>query len=222
MTSSASRRISVVFLSLALLGACASDPEDPQSAQPQSCQPGDCRLDPARADFEHRAIFTQQEQAVYAHLLGETFHSLHYVLSDHSASWDGQDNDQFQEVIRDLSGLSKETLASFLLANGKSEPLPADLELGAPYTLIDRSTFLGLVDGPPDPSTGFWSEFFAQFPEAAGLLTVAHVGFDAGENQALVFLRWRAGPLAMSCTFFLLERDADTWNIVGDVITVIS
>lgn len=180
-----------------------------------------CGADDAEVKAKAAPAFTDQEQAVYSAILARTFNASSYVLMNRSAAMDLPPDAVAQEsyaITRELESLSGETLGSFWAANAKSETVPAELELGAPCSLIDQDGLAALVaSGPSD-----WGGFFARYPEAPGVLTIAHVGFDDQTGQALATLRWQAGGLAAWWRYFLLQWTGDTWIVVDDVITVIS
>jgi hypothetical protein len=223
------RLVSSVLSYLAALAmvqaGCASDQGGPESTPTRSCGQGDSDSDAGGVDSKTGLALTKLEQDIYAEILAQTFGAPNYVILDRSASWGSgspeEASERLQDLTRELGGLLGDTLAYFLLANLESRVIPPDLDLGAPYTVIDRATLSPLTQDW-DPHTGYWAGFFERFPEAPGLLSIAHVGFDTTGTQALAFLRWQAGGLAMWCRFFLLERSGDTWRIVDDVITVVS
>lgn len=191
----------------ALLAGCASD----QAGSDTKATP-DAEATPA-------PTFTKQEQAVYSAILAWTFGAPFYVLRNQSAiegASPEETAENFQYIAKDLGALSGDTLVYYLQANQQQQAIPADLNLGAPYTVIDETQLRGLLAS----DTERWSGFFARFPDAPGVLDIGHVGFDVAGKQALAFLSWQAGGLAMWCRYFLLELDGDTWRVVDDVITL--
>jgi hypothetical protein len=163
--------------------------------------------------------FTKQEQAVYSAILASTFGAPSYVLRTQFAVVGGAPEEaaeSFQYLAKDLGALSGDTFVYCWQANQQQQAIPADLNIGAPYTVIDETKLRELLASDP----GRWSGFFARFPDAPGVLDIGHVGFDVAGKQALAFLSWQAGGLAMWCRYFLLELDGDTWRVVDDVITL--
>jgi hypothetical protein len=181
---------------------------------------GGCGTGDTEVKGKAAPAFTDQERAVYSAILARTFNASSYVLMNRSAGMDLPPDAVAEEsdaITRELETLSRDTLDSFGAANPTSVPIPAELELGVPCSLIDQDGLAALVASSPS-----WDGFFARYPEAPGVLTIAHVGFDAGNGQALAVLRWQAGGLAAWGRYFLLQRSGDTWTVVDDVITVIS
>jgi len=186
-----------------------------------STSAGGCGSDETRVDSGPAVAFTAQEQAVYAVILAQNFGSTSYVLLDPSADLNWPADEVAQEtydISKELGGLSADTLGNLWSANPRAQSLPADLALGAPYSLLDRATLAKLVER----DSRDWTGFFSQFPGAPGVLDIAHVGFDTSGSQALAYLWWQAGGLAAWRRYFLLQRNGDTWSIIDDVITLIS
>ena len=180
-----------------------------------------CDSDGAHLNAAPTATFTVEEQAVYAAILAQHFGSRSYVLKDLSMNLAMSADDRAQEsgwIAQDLEQLKTETLENLWSANPAREALPANLQLGAPYALIDQSSLSALVESDPRN----WKGFHDRYPDTPGVLAIAHVGFDASGTQALAFLYWGNGGLAAWWRYFLLERKGDTWTIVDDVITIIS
>ena len=165
--------------------------------------------------------FSADEQAVYAVVLSQTFGSRSYVLQNQSKDMAYTPDEIAEEsyyITRELEVLDADTIASLWSANPRPEAIPTTLQIGAPYSLIDQDTLSALVESDPHD----WKGFYDRYPDAPGVLTIAHAGFDTAGTQALAFLNWRAGGLAAWWRYFLLERNGDTWTIVDDVITLMS
>jgi hypothetical protein len=69
----------------------------------------------------------------------------------------------------ELERLSLPALEAFWSANERDERLPADMDFGAPYSLIDEKAFDFLIR---TPGTHGMSGFYERFLDAPGLLTI--------------------------------------------------
>lgn len=192
---------------------------------------GGCDRDEA-LEINHATNFTRQEQAVYSvilsqFLLSEYFSNSSFVLMNETQAWNEDavvpyEEDEKPWIVQKFGDISNELLQSLQKANRQSSVLPNDLTLGAPYHLLDQIALKAIVNSGRSKSNGFWNGLVTQFPDSAGIFTIAHVGFDDSEHHALAYLEWYAGPLASWHRYYFLERQGDTWTIVDDLITLIS
>jgi hypothetical protein len=163
-----------------------------------------------------------QEQAVYAALL-RTFASeaSYYVFWEEIPDF-SQSNEDVATVsdlvIQNLTQVSVETLASLWARNGMVHYLSADMNLGAPYVLLDSAAREAFFTADGDG----WKRFYVKYPESTGIYGFSRVGFNAANDQALVNLNWRGGCLAGLGQYVLLAKSGDTWTVVQQVETWIS
>jgi hypothetical protein len=165
--------------------------------------------------------FTAREQAVYAVILRQTFASPCYVLRNLSRDMAYTSDETAQESAAASYGLeeleSSELLALWS-ANSQVTAVSTNLQLGAPYSVIDDETFAMLLESDPRD----WKGFYDRYPEAHGFLTIAHVGFNSTGTKALAVIKWQAGGLAARVQYFLLVPNGDTWTIVDDTVIMTS
>jgi hypothetical protein len=175
---------------------------------------------------ERTAGFTQQEQAIYTVILAKYSYAPSIVLMNETElmnatrGWEGEIEDENAYIIQKFGGNSPEPLGNLRKANRQSHFVPNDLTLGVPYHLLDQIALKNIIKSGRSEYDGRWNELHTQFPDANGIFTIAHVGFDESELVALAFLYWQAGPLAAFREYFILKREGDTWSIVDSIVTL--
>ncbi|HLJ54516.1 MAG TPA: hypothetical protein VKT77_05705, partial [Chthonomonadaceae bacterium] len=80
------------------------------------------------------------------------------------------------------------------------------LDIGVPITVAPRPAIDAAfaADG--------WRSFYKRFPKASGLLSVSLPGYSADRKTALVYVTWRAGPLAGLGELSLFSMRGDRWT----------
>lgn len=67
-----------------------------------------------------------------------------------------------------------------------------------------------------------WTNFYARFPGAQGMMEFSRVGFSEDGNVAVVYMGNQQGGLAGGGYNFVLEKGNSGWTIVAEVMTWIS
>ncbi len=103
-----------------------------------------------------------------------------------------------------------ELLVSFFFRNSE-EFLSLDdrFDIKPKHVLIYRSEFNKLVK----KDDMVWRRFYKKYPEAAGLLVVHRVGFNAAHDQALVYIEFTPTGLMSSHWVVLLTKGEAGWQI---------
>ena len=162
-----------------------------------------------------------QEQAVYAALLRNASNAPYYVLREELPDFSQSNEDVAADsdlIIQNLTQVSVETLASLWARNGTVHYLSADMNLGAPYVLLDSAAREAFFTADGDG----WKRFYAKYPKSTGIYGFSRVGFNAANDQALVYLDWYGGYLAGLGQCVILAKSGDTWTVVQQVETWIS
>jgi hypothetical protein len=158
---------------------------------------------PPTIEAEEYAVYSAMiEQNPIGYGLGSPI-----FIRDHTTSG-AEHLDSALEYHRDLSA---ELVASFRSKSGESYTLEPSLELEQDHALLLRDEYDELF-----PRGGAkWDEFYTRYPEARGYLMFSRVGFDAGEDTALVEMGFRCGPGCAAGGLYLLVKEAGTWVVQG-------
>ncbi|HEV2663515.1 MAG TPA: hypothetical protein VG324_01305, partial [Blastocatellia bacterium] len=90
--------------------------------------------------------------------------------------------------------ISQEAIDDYVAKNVKSHQLTKSFDLKLKYTLIPKEKIDQIFkDGP-----GGWGEFYLQFPDSVGLITLSRAGLDSSGNQAVVYIAHSCGGLCGS------------------------
>ncbi len=163
----------------------------------------------------------REEQAVYAYLLPEMYHNRGYVIMAATAtSATGVDNtaQTLDYVLQNLHGVASETVDSFRTRNATTHPIRPDMHLGSAYTLLSQAE-KNLIFGQNQSG---WEVFYNRYPQAPGITTLSRVGFDAGFDQALVYVGTQSNWLAGSGYYILLKKVNGVWAIDQQVMVWVS
>jgi hypothetical protein len=110
------------------------------------------------------------------------------------------------------------TVDSFRVRNAAPGLLRSDMDLGVPYTLFSRDELNAMFNVNQDG----WQLFYNRFPDAPGMLTFSHAGFNAAFDQALVYAGLQSQALAGAGHYFLLIKVNGVWIVDQKVMTWIS
>jgi hypothetical protein len=162
-----------------------------------------------------------EEQAVYSIVLAAPPGKI-LVLSDTTQSgfdYLGNTRESTKYIRNSMPTLSGETLESYLKRNDQSYPLPADMDLGREYRLINDEEKNGIFGS--DAYDG-WDEFYRRYPDASGSTTVSKVGFNRNLSEALVYVGSQSAPLAGTGNLIRLEKKDGVWKVMDMVMLWIS
>jgi len=62
--------------------------------------------------------------------------------------------------------------------------------------------------------SGSWNEFYKRHPNSEGVIVLSRVGFNAGMNQALLYIDHTCGGLCGTGHYVLLEKSHGAWRVV--------
>jgi hypothetical protein len=162
-----------------------------------------------------------EEAAVYAALVKAQFPAAMLVVMDTTATDVGSSTDlekTLQYVLENMRSVDAATVDSFRSRNAAPGPVRADMDLGVPYSLFSRDQLNAMFNVNQDG----WQAFYDKFPDAPGMLTVSHVGFNAAFDQALVYAGIQSQALAGAGHYFLLVKVDGVWTVDQQVMTWIS
>jgi hypothetical protein len=162
-----------------------------------------------------------EEAAVYAALVKAAYPASMLVIMDTSAIdvSPGTDLEQtLQYVLKNMHSVDTGTVEGFRSRNAAPGPLRADMDLGVPYTLFSGDQLNAMFNLNQDG----WLQFYNRFPDAPGMLTFSHVGFNAAFDQALVYAGLQSQALAGAGHYFLLVKTNGVWTVDQKVMTWIS
>jgi hypothetical protein len=103
------------------------------------------------------------------------------VIEDHTTNNSftfGEDERSFLE--KQFLTISKETIDDYVAKNAKSYQLTESFDFGLKYILVSKEKTDLILKGR-------WREFYKQFPNSRGFITVSRVGLDSSGKQAVVY-----------------------------------
>jgi hypothetical protein len=163
----------------------------------------------------------REEQAVYAFLLAKLYqHKGYVIMADTATSSTGVDNtaQTLDYVLQNMHGLASETLDSFRARNTSAQVMRPDMQLGGPYTLLNQTARNQIFS----QNQSGWDIFYNRYPQAPGITTFSHVGFNASLDQALVYMGTQSNWLVGAGYYYLLKKVEGIWSIDQQVMIWVS
>ena len=163
----------------------------------------------------------REEQAVYAFLLSKTYqHKGYVIMADTATSLSGGDNttQTLDYVLQNIHNVTPETVDSFRSRNAGSQTLRPDMQLGGPYTLLSQAGKNRIFS----QNQSGWDIFYNHYPQAPGITTFSRVGFNAGLDQALVYMGTQSNWLVGAGYYILLKKSNGIWSIDQQVMVWVS
>ncbi len=158
----------------------------------------------------------KEEQAVYSFFLSDKLGPA-VVLEETSTDIDSDNPRETVDYIKSgLTGISEDTLDSYLERNNQPGQLTSDMDLSVDYVLITQDE-LATIFNQPDG----WDVFHEKYSEA-GYSVVSRVGFNRTLDQALIYVGHMAGPLMGSGSYYLMEKQNGEWIIKEEIMVWIS
>jgi hypothetical protein len=108
-----------------------------------------------------------------------------------------------------------DTLNDYLAQTKHEQQLPWLFALDARYVFIETSKLKQL--GEQEYHGGFWSSFYAYYPDAHGLISFSNIGFNQAHTQAFVYVEHSCDFTCGTGTYVLLEKRGDTWEVVDQL-----
>ena len=166
---------------------------------------------PSQADIE------KEEQAVYALFVRDS-QGPAVILQNTSTSTVEEDPKQMIDNLEGgLSGISNDTIESFVERNAQPSQLSPDMQLGKDHILLSQEELAEIS------SQGNWHEVLQErYPGSNGYLIFSRVGFNRTLDQAVVYVGEVAGPLMGAGYYYLLEKQNGEWTIKQEIMVWIS
>jgi hypothetical protein len=166
-------------------------------------------------------VHAADEQAVFAAVLAQEYGASFYVIYDQTMACsldDPECTNSLTYVEARIPELAVETVASFCVRSAATQPLSADMDLGAPYALVSSQEMHAIFSSTQDG----WQLFYERYPDAPGAMMFSRVGFNSTGEQALVAWRFQWDWLAGDGGFILLVKEAGAWQVAHKVVTILS
>jgi hypothetical protein len=167
---------------------------------------------------------TPEEYAVYDAVIESLFTPSGFemiVMVDHTTpgiSADSPSPEEINYLKKEFGGsLEGGTLTDFTAVNDRSYLIGNHFSLDVPvvtdsYEQIEA--IFAVEDG--------WEVFYDQYPNSQGVMRLSRVGFNAGLDQALVYVGNQAYYLAGEGDYVLLSKAGGEWKIEKTVLAWIS
>ena len=116
-------------------------------------------------------------------------------------------------IVADL-GAPAETLDGWVRMNAGTAIIDRPLRLDITYQLLDQDARRKLFAAAAPQLA--WSQFFARYEGAPGLLRLSRAGFDDTREHALVYVEHQCGVECGAGRLIHLQRSADQrWQVKG-------
>jgi hypothetical protein len=114
--------------------------------------------------------------------------------------------------------ISQETIENYVVKNAKSYQLTTSLDLKLKYTLVPKEKtdqiFKSGVNG--------WDEFYRQFPNSRGIISLSRAGFDSSGKQAIVYVAHSCGGLCGAGYYLSLVKKGNEWIVQKSFVAWVS
>jgi len=126
--------------------------------------------------------------------------------TDLTASLDSdQDGQSFKRIFPTLA---EGVVNDYRVKNKEPALLKDSFDLKLKHVLVQKQEIEKVFnDG------GWWQEFYKRYPDSGGFIILSRVGFNAGMNQALVYIQHGCGGLCGTGHYVLLEKSLDGWKV---------
>lgn len=127
-------------------------------------------------------------------------------------------SEQRQYLLESLGAkLSNDTLQDYVAKNDHIYTLTEEIPLDATVVYLDQGTFDRIFQ-----SENGWDQFYGIYPGSQGIMTFSRVGFNAAQDQALVYAGNQQNYLAGRGNYILLTKKGGQWAIEEVVMAWIS
>lgn len=184
------------------------------------------RLPPDAGQSEATPALSEDEIAVYTTLFANLFEAgpgRPIVLEDRTSiglppgmwattSVQGTDTQKF------LAKLMPETRADYQAKMKQSMRLPQNCTLAPECKVADVVMLTAIVVTKSKNDKG-WKNFFAKYPNSAGILLVSRIGFNRDHTEAIVYAGKSCGTLCGEGYYVRLVKIGEHWT-VADQTTI--
>ena len=105
--------------------------------------------------------------------------------------------------------LSQETIDDYVAKNAKSHQLTKSFDIKLEYALTSREKIGQIFKSGP----AGWDEFYRQFPDSGGYLSLSRAGLNTNSDQALVYVESSCGELCGTGSYQLLVKNDQGWAV---------
>lgn len=168
-----------------------------------------------------QAVEQDEEYAVYSALISARYvaGNIQQVVIHDQTGVDPFDNlDQRMEYVQNnIPELTQEMIDDFVENNKVAYPLESRFSLAVKYVLISEEQSRQIFAGQNG-----WDEFYKQYPNSQGEMTLSRVGFNATRDMALVYVGNQSYWLAGAGYFLLMVKENNVWKVQQETMAWIS
>lgn len=163
-------------------------------------------------------IFGAQEYLVYATVIDDWYadnQARLIVIKGHTALHNSANSlhNELVYVKSEAPDLSQEAINDFVAKNLRSYTIGEFIDQRAEYVILSQ----GEIDTLFEYKNG-WIEFYRQYPDAQGLLTLSRVGTNIAQTQALVYVANEWDLSTGAGVYIILNKDPDgVWYTAREV-----
>jgi hypothetical protein len=138
--------------------------------------------------------------------------------SAHQSSLNDFSDKTLTFVNSKIPSIKSETLKNFSSKNGKIVKVSKNFNLKNPYLIIPNDEIENIFHG----FFGGWKNFYRKYPKAYGLFSLSRVGFNSGQEEAVVYVAIKSDGRSGNGTFYYLTKKQNKWVILQSVLVWIA
>jgi hypothetical protein len=97
-------------------------------------------------------------------------------------------------------------ISDYVEVNKKQWWLQPKISIDQTYQFLEADNFSKIM------KHGGWDEYYREYPESGGLISLSAVGFNPDKTVAVVYMGHYCGPLCGGGTFHVLEKADGKWQ----------
>lgn len=121
-----------------------------------------------------------------------------------------------REIKQKLPEMSDEVIEDFVRKVYLPHILNDQLKLKVKWVLLDKAT-LRSVFKLKEGQGITWKQFYAEYPESSGSISLSRVGFDRSRTVAFVDVFHGYGEVGASADYYLLRKQNEKWIVEKNV-----
>ena len=129
------------------------------------------------------------------------------TVMDHRGYAFDDSNIRWQSILKQLSPISEDTVASLKERNKSPHPLYHSFNLPISYMLVEAKEVEQVW------KERRWKEFYEKYPASGGFISFSRVGFNREMNEALVYFEHWCGRVCGSGFYLVLKKDEVGWKV---------
>jgi hypothetical protein len=106
----------------------------------------------------------------------------------------------------------KSTLESLRAENAHARTILPGFTLSVPYIVLPKADIMAFFTPLSTQRLDGWKQFYARYPDSAGILRLSAVGFDTDRTKAIVYIAHSTNYLGGEYSYHLLRKLGGNWQ----------